>query len=188
MNSSYLSNLDFSDVLATITQLKKPTKIIEFGILDGFSLKTFLDNSNPTCQIEGYDIFEDFNGNGAIQDNIIQLFKNNDNVQIKKQDFYNKQYINNLENNSVDIIHIDIANNGDVYEFAIQNYLPKLKKDGILLLEGGSKERDNVEWMVNYNKPKIQPVLEKYKNQNQNIIDIFVLDKFPSITMITYKQ
>ena len=30
-----------------------------------------------------------------------------------------------------------------------------------MVLEGGSKERDNVDWMIKYNRPKIQPVLKK---------------------------
>ena len=75
-------------------------------------------------------------------------------------------------------MHIDIANNGDVFEFAIQNYLPKIR--GVMILEGGSEERDNVEWMNKYNKPKIQPVLKKYDND----VIITVLNDYPSLTLI----
>ena len=79
---------------------------------------------------------------------------------------------------SIDILHIDIANTGDTYEFAIQNYLPKVR--GVMVLEGGSEERDNIEWMVKYDKPKIQPVLKKYNND----VIITVLEDFPSLTLI----
>ena len=82
-----------------------------------------------------------------------------------------------------DIIHIDIANNGDTYEFAINNYMNKLKKDGIMILEGGSEERDNVNWMTKYNKPKIRTIINKYLD----VYDIYTLDKFPSITIIKNK-
>jgi len=34
-----------------------------------------------------------------------------------------------------------------------------MKKGGVILLEGGSLERDNTEWMVKYNKPKIRPII-----------------------------
>ena len=32
-----------------------------------------------------------------------------------------------------------------------QNYIDKLKDDGIILMEGGSLERDNIEWRFKYN-------------------------------------
>ena len=86
----------------------------------------------------------------------------------------------NIDDNSQDIIHIDIANNGDVYEYAIQNYIKKLKKNGILLLEGGSKERDNIEWMIKYNKQKINSIISKYKNN----YEIITIGTIPSITII----
>ena len=56
----------------------------------------------------------------------------------------------------------------------------KLKKNGILLLEGGSKERDNVEWMTKYNKPKINNIINKYKNK----YEIITIGTIPSITII----
>ena len=49
-----------------------------------------------------------------------------------------------------------------------------------MVLEGGSEERDSIEWMVKYDKPKIQPVLKKY---NDDVI-ITVLEDFPSLTLI----
>lgn len=180
MNSSYKSTLNFGDLIFLIIKLYNPRKIIEFGILDGFSLKIFADNIK-NGYIEAYDIFEDFNGNSANKEKIEKLFINYNNVKIKKGDFYKS--LNNFDNNSVDLIHIDIANNGDVYEFAINNYISKLTLNGLLILEGGSNERDNIEWMIKYNKKKIQPVLDKYKN----IYNIIVIDKFPSITIITKK-
>lgn len=177
MNSSYLSKLDFGDLLKIITVLINPKKIVEFGILDGFSLKAFAD-SNNNCIIEGYDIFEDFIGNSPNMNALNDVFKDKNNVSIMKRDFYKS--VDLFENQSIDIIHIDIANNGDVYEFAIKNYIQKLSPNGIMLLEGGSEERDNVEWMIKYNKPKIKPILEKYQNDYK----ISTIDKFPSLTII----
>ena len=64
-----------------------------------------------------------------------------------------------------------------------QNYIDKLKDDGIILMEGGSEERDNIEWMIKYNKPKIKPVLDKYSLK----YDIKTIGKIPSITIIKKK-
>ena len=45
MKSSYLQKLDYSDVLKTLCFIVNPKKIVEFGILDGYSLKTFIENT-----------------------------------------------------------------------------------------------------------------------------------------------
>ena len=174
MKSSYNSNLTYKDLLESIIFLKNPKKVIEFGILDGFSLQVF--SSKKDCQIEAYDIFEDFNGNGSSRD-VVEKFKDYKNVSITYGDFY-KKFLE-IEDNSVDIIHIDIANNGVVYQFAIENYIKKLKNDGVLILEGGSEERDKVEWMEKYNKKKIKPYLESLNSKWKTI------GNFPSITLVT---
>ena len=177
MKSSYNNNLTYKELLENITFLIKPKTVIEFGILEGFSLNIFAQEKN--CRIYAYDIFDEFNGNSAEKNILSERFKNYQNVNIDYGDFYKKY--NDIENNSIDIIHIDIANDGKVYQFAIDNYYEKLKQNGILILEGGSKERDNVEWMLRYNKPTIQPVLQKYGDN----VRIEVLDDYPSITLIS---
>ena len=87
-------------------------------------------------------------------------------------------------NKSIDILHIDIANNADVCEFIFQNYVKKLKDDGVILMEGGSFQRDNIEWMIKYNKPKIKPILEKYSEK----FHIKTIGEIPSITIIKKKN
>ena len=119
-----------------------------------------------------YDIFDKFNGNHAKKNELVSIFKKYNNVTINYGDFYE---VHNIISD-VDIIHIDIANNGDVFEYAINNYLPKLSENGIMIMEGGSVERDNIEWMIKYNKPKIQPVIKKY--------GLNVVGTFPSMTII----
>jgi predicted O-methyltransferase YrrM len=178
MNSSYNNNLTYKELLKTITFIKNPKTIVEFGILEGFSLEVFLQNSNSTCQIKAYDIFEDFNGNASKKDQILKKFSEYKNVNIEYGDFYKK--FADLSDNSIDILHIDIANNGDVLEFVLKNYFPKLTENGLLIFEGGSEERDNIEWMNKYNKSKIKTVLEKYKDK----YNIKTIGNIPSITLI----
>lgn len=179
MRTSYTNkNLTYGDLLNCITMLANPKKIVEIGILDGYSLECFIKNSNNNTQIIAYDLFEDFNGNHSIKKDIIEKFVNYSNVKIEYGNFYE---LNNIIDDNIDIIHIDIANNGDVFEYSIQNYIPKLSDNGILILEGGSNERDNIEWMNKYNKHKISPVIQKYKEKN---INIQVVGTFPSITII----
>jgi len=172
MNSSYNNNVTFGDILNSIVFTLNPKKIVEVGILEGFSLECFAESSNSDTIIQAYDIFEEFNGNHAKKDKLVALFKDYDNVSINYGDFYEVH----KDISNIDIIHIDIANNGDVFEYAVKNYLPKLSENGIMIMEGGSEQRDNVEWMIKYNKPKIQPVIKKY--------GLKVVGTFPSITII----
>lgn len=182
MQSSYNNKVDYSDILKTITFMQNPNKIIEFGILDGLSLKSFIDNSHNNCNIKAYDIFDDFNGNCANKEKLDKYFSDCKNVSILYGDYY-KEY-KNITNNSIDIIHIDIANNGDVIEFAFENYINKLSENGIFIFEGGSKERDEVEWMNKYNKQKMNPIFEKYKK----IYSITTIGDVPSLTIVKKKN
>ena len=75
VRSSYKNNIDFNDIFDTITFLVNPKKIVEFGILDGYSLESFVKNSSTNCSIEAYDLFDDFNGNHAEFYNIKNKFK-----------------------------------------------------------------------------------------------------------------
>ena len=178
MRSSYMTkDLNYGDLIGNIVYLLKPKKIVEIGILDGFSLEIFANNSTNETDIKAYDLFDEFIGNHAIKSVLDDKFSKFLNVKINKGNFYE---LHNLLEDEIDIIHIDIANNGDVIEYAIKNYLPKLSKNGILLFEGGSLERDNVEWMQKYNKTPIHPLLQKY----ENVLDISIIGSFPSITLI----
>lgn len=194
MKGSYNNKVDYSDVLKTITFMQNPNEIIEFGIHDGLSLKIFADNSHKNCGIKAFD---DFNGNCANKDKLDKTFSLSEilgisapkqfeddykNVFIRHGDFY-KEY-KNIKKNSIDIIHIDIDNDGDVLEFAFENYINKLTKNGILIFEGGSKERDEAEWMNKYNKQKINPVIEKYKKN----YSITTIGELHSLTIIKKTQ
>lgn len=182
MKSSYNTNIHYGGLLSFITWNKNPSSIVEIGILEGFSLKTFCDFSHRTCNIRAYDIFQEFNGNGANEELLKETFKDESKATIEYGDFYKLK--DQLQDNSIDILHIDIANNGDVYEYVFQHYISKIKKDGIIILEGGSTQRDAVEWMNKYNKPKIVPVLEKYNQQ----FDIITIGEIPSITVVKLKK
>jgi hypothetical protein len=161
--------------------------IVECGILDGFSLETIYSNFSSLAHfsVDAYDIFDKFNGNHAKRDFLDVKFTKDKypNLKIQDGDFYKvyKKY----EDQSIDILHVDIANNGDTYQFVFDRYMSKMKKNGIILLEGGSEERDNIEWMKKYDKPKIKPIIEKY--QQQPIYSIKTFGKIPSLTLVQKK-
>lgn len=175
MRSSYKKN-NYQNIFQSICFSYDPKLIVEFGILDGYSLDCFSENTNENCLIRAFDLFDEFPYNSASYDYILNKYKDSKNININKGNFYD--CLNLFDDNSIDILHIDIANNGEVYEFAISHYLKKVK--GLMILEGGSEERDEVEWMIKYNKPKIVPVLKKYEID----VKMTVIKDYPSLTLI----
>ena len=170
----------FSKVLRTICLMKNPKKIVEFGILDGYSLDCFIESTEDDCEILAYDLFEEFPYNSAKFDSIEKKYDKT-RASVNRGDLFDAHNI--FENKSIDIIHIDIANDGEVYEYCIKNLMPKIIDSGVMILEGGSSDRDNIEWMLKYNKPKIREVLCKYENEYK----IKVFNEYPSLTIITKK-
>lgn len=178
MKSSYTSKIEFGEIISAVTFTCQPKLIVEVGILEGYSLSKFMGISSPDTQIHAYDIFEKFNGNSAQWNDINSKFNKYSNVKISYGDFYDIH--KNYSEHEIDILHIDIANNGDIYEFVFNHYISKMCKGGIIILEGGSITRDKVEWMLKYEKPLIEPVIKKYKTKYQ----IKVFGDFPSLTIV----
>lgn len=177
MKSSYVQS-KYSNIFKSLCFSLEPKKVVEFGILEGYSLQSLIDSCSSETQISAYDIFDEFPFNAANLADVKNKFSKFPNVNIEKKDFYGAQ--DTFLDGSIDILHVDIANNGSVFEYVFENYMCKISKGGVCILEGGSEERDGVHWMKKYNKPKIGPVLKKYKNK----FKIIVLKDFPSITII----
>ena len=179
MRSSYSECLiNAAHFFQSISLAIKPNRIVEIGVLEGFSLKNL--TKHITCNdIQIYDLFsntESFLGNHADLKNTKEMFPT---AKIKKGNFY--EITDDFEDSSIDILHVDIANDGHVYEFALTNYMKKLTPRGVMLLEGGSEDRDNLKWMVKYNKRKIIPVINAFQNK-YNILNI---GTYPSLTIVT---
>jgi len=152
-----------------------PLTITEIGIGTGFSLQCFIECAPAGAEIKAYDLFDGFNGNHPSFSETIKKFPGS---LISDGDFF--ELHQSIKDNSLDLLHVDIANNGEVYQFALDNYLEKLTDSGIIILEGGSEDRDQIGWMKKYKKPPIAPVLERNKNK----FKILTFGEVPSITLI----
>lgn len=182
VRSSYLSDADFGAVLAGIVFAKRPlTRVAEYGILDGFSLDILERFSPPDAVIEARDIFEDFKGNRPARELLDARFGTSSKVIIQTGDFNDAGV--ELEDGAYDLIHVDIANTGDIYEKAARMLLPKLRPGGVILLEGGTPERDEVSWMRERNKRPICPVVDRWLKE-EHAFDVCVLGKFPGLTLL----
>lgn len=173
MRSSYKTHLNYEDIFKTVLFFTSGLNVVEFGILDGFSLRC-LEKYAKDATITAYDIFEDFNGNHAVEEHVRKEFADTM-VDIRRGDLYD--VLPKMEENSIDVLHVDIANDGDVYEFVLK-HTNKVKVGGIILMEGGSEDRDTVDWMVKYDKRKIKPVLDACALRHSTV------GRVPSMTII----
>jgi hypothetical protein len=72
-----------------------------------------------------------------------------------------------------DFLHLDISNTGETINKLFNSINVNNK---IIVFEGGSIERDNIEWMVKYRKQPMNPLLAKYNCE-------LLTDKFPALSI-----
>jgi predicted O-methyltransferase YrrM len=175
--SSYEQN-DYGQLITSLVRLYQPKFIVEYGILQGYSLKALMAGASSETRISAFDIFDEFPYHHA-PENIDNQFSD-DRVFIGYQDFYE----DSQSPWNIDFLHIDIANTGETYQLFFDKYLQRMSPNGVCILEGGSQERDNYYWMVEYNKPKIVPVIEWARETFKEKLDIFTFNPFPSMTIV----
>ncbi len=175
--SSYAEN-NFLPEFQELISIVKPKLIVEFGIGNGYSLVAFdMFTLRSQCKIHAYDLFDKYEYSHADKASILDRFAQKD-IVIGEMDFYSG-FVKYKEG-SIDILHIDISNTGDTYEFAMENYWPCISPTGAIVFEGGSTERDQVEWMTKFNKRPIVPYLDTIRDKYR----MEVVQKFPSMTII----
>lgn len=189
MRSSYTQN-KYDEVLASIVSAYNPLNPVELGILDGFSTKALAVAQSkcagrPLDILHAYDLFEDYPHKHANEADVREALKDVPNLQIFKQDAYTVH--NNYPDNYIGLLHVDISNTGDTVKFIMENWDRKMQRGGIILFEGGTEERDQVEWMVKYNKPPMKAEIETNKIIEAKYIYATYLP-FPGLTMIYKKR
>lgn len=166
--------------LYNTTRYIKPNLCVELGTLAGYSAyciaQALLDNKKG--HIECYDLWEDYPYTHVTLDEATQNLVGLP-VVLKQGDAY--KAVDNYKDNSVDMMMVDISNDGVTYEKILRDWYSKLTPKASILLEGGCKERDEVEWMKKYNKKPIQSIFN-----DKNILRMYNLTNvggFPSITV-----
>lgn len=175
--SSYTPNNIGKNIYDTVIKFK-PKKIIDFGLLYGYSTVCLAQavRDNGFGEIIGYDLFEEYpykSSDKNVVENNLKYYNLEQYVTLKKMDF--NTWINNPED--FDLLHIDISNNGDIIEKLYKACYKQINTGSIILFEGGSIERDNIEWMKKYNKTPINNI-KFYTNYT------LLTDKFPSLSII----
>ena len=150
---------DIGKTLYDLVIQKKPLKIIDFGILYGYSTVCLAQGvkDNGVGEVVAYDLFEDYeytNGVKEIVEHNINFYNFSDFVNVKQKDFY--KWLD--DPTPFDFLHVDISNMGDTL-LDIKNKLGKFIDNGaIVVFEGGGESRDEVPWMKKYNAKKMFPL------------------------------
>jgi predicted O-methyltransferase YrrM len=185
MRSSYKKN-DYGKLFEALATIHQPKVIVECGVLDGYSLISFARGC-PTAQIWGFDLFEDYEHNHGSRDAILSEFWDEGLapcLDLVKKDAF--EAAEDFEDESVDILHIDISNDGDNLRRMFQCWYGKVKKDGLIIFEGGSEERDNIGWMKKYNKTPIKEAKDSlaFDCYEDGMLEFVTLVPFPSLTIV----
>jgi len=190
MRSSYIEN-NIGEILKAYVLGWRPSTLVELGVLDGYSTLAIADGVKEMQLLYGmntkliaYDLFDDYqykHGDQAEVQKLIDEKGLTQYVELRKGDAY-KVY-EDFSDNSIQFLHVDISNTGDTLLKILELWSPKLIERAIVMFEGGSDERDKIEWMVKYNMTPIKPMLEKNEFINKNYM-YGTYYAFPSITVL----
>ena len=177
MKSSYTEN-DLGQVIYDLVISLRPEKVIEVGTLEGYSAiaigKALKEIGKGHLHV--YDLFEEYQYNHSTLDKVQKTIDEN-NLQdyITLHQGSLDDWLSKKE--EFDLLHVDISNDGDTVETVLDAV--DLSNGATCIFEGGSVERDNIEWMVKYNKKPINPIVKERGG-------FMLSEHFPSICLFNY--
>lgn len=176
LRSSYKEN-NLGKIIYNEVLFYKPKKIIEFGTLDcystihiGLALKE-LNNDNLLFSYDLYDQYKYKHGSLIKNRELIKDFELDKFVKLDKLSL--ESWMSDPD--YADMYHLDISNDGKIVDKFL-TCLPS-KRNQVCLIEGGSLERDNIDWMKKYNKHPINPIIQKWGGA-------VIETKFPSLSKV----
>lgn len=171
IHSSYYKN-NIGKTLYNTVLTMNPQIIIEFGTLHGYSaiaMAQALRDLGSNGKIYCYDLWEKYPYKHTSMLNTqinIDSFGLTKYIELEELDFYNWKPVH------FDLMHFDISNHAGHLK-----YLKSLKEYhsmyGTILFEGGTKERDKVDWMKDF-----QPI------NSSGINFITINEDFPSLSLL----
>ncbi len=178
IESSYQQNDLGKTIYDTIIKYK-PNIVIEFGCLYGYSTISIATALRDLGQgkLICYDLWDEYKYKHSTlsqtQENIEKYGLSNY-VEFVKKDY--NEWLNNPD--KFDLLHLDISNTGDIILKTYESLKESINSGSVVLFEGGSEERDNVEWMIKYGARPINSIKDivNYKIVNET---------FPSLSIIT---
>ena len=144
VESSYREN-DLGNTLYNLVMELKPKTIIEFGTLNGYSAIAMAMALRDLGEghLISYDLWDYYkfkHGNQAVVQNTIDELGLTEWISLAQGDLKHWE-------GKADLVHVDISNDGETLQM-----LKNKNIGGTVIFEGGTPERDKVQWMTKYNK------------------------------------
>jgi hypothetical protein len=180
LRSSYKEH-GYGYLFYALTKVLKPELCVEIGVLQGFSLLNVASalRENGSGMVHGFDLFEDYPYRHENYDDALGRMAN-----FGLEGWYTLERSEATavsdRFSKVDFLHVDISNNGDTFRQVFEQWAGKVEK--VMMFEGGSASRDQVEWMIKYEKPSIVQALNEIRADYPEW-DILVIDPYPSLTI-----
>jgi len=158
-------------LLYSLVHSLKPKKIIEYGtewggtaITMGLALKDLYETEQHLGKVYTYDTFE-VQSKGEIGSrpqfegavNNMRQFGVSDFAEVNRGDFFD---FCAQEEKEFDLLYFDIDNDGEKVLEMYEGCKNQIQAGSVVLFEGGSTVRDDVKWMQDYNKRKIESIKE----------------------------
>lgn len=180
LGSSY-ADRGYGSLIYALIRVLQPRRCVEIGIFRGFSLLTAAAalRDNGGGGIAGYDLFDDYPYRHADQSQVAQQILDSGLAPWTTLHRADVRAVHQ-QWEAVDYLHVDVSNTGDTYRQVFEDWAPKVGQ--VILLEGGSRERDNVDWMLQYGKPAIAPAIATLRRAHPEW-SLSVLEPFPSLTV-----
>lgn len=180
VHSSYKDH-GYGHFFYALARAIRPRRCVELGVLQGFSLLPVAAALRDNCagSIRGTDLFEDYpyrHARHADVENHIRAcgLANWSGVTRADALFAHDRH------EDIDYLHVDLSNDGDTFRLVFRNWAGKVRR--AILIEGGSADRDQVEWMVKYGRSPIVPAIDELRRAYPDWT-IVVLAPYPSLTV-----
>lgn len=180
--SSYEEN-NYGDFFYALIRIYQPRKVVELGTKAGYTAYHIARSlrANKRGSLDCYDLWEKYEFNSVPQSVAEENLKEfRDIISFKPGNAIGVEQAYK----EIDILHVDLSNEGEILEKVVPCWIDKIRQ--VIVIEGGSSERDRVEWMIKFKKIPLRKWLEDFARRREDI-EYFTIEPFPSITIIRKK-
>jgi predicted O-methyltransferase YrrM len=189
VESSYSINA-YGPLFYALARTLRPASAVELGTFKGYSALHIAagmrDGGRSGASLVLVDLWSDYPYRHCARSEVEERLRRNGlldvpgmSVELRQSDVHS--CADDHGDESVDLLHVDVSHDADALRAVLERWTGKVRRDGVLLLEGGSAERDRVPWMLAYRKVPIEDLLRG--DWFRERFDAVVLPPFPSLTI-----